>query len=166
MSDDTKRPRSATDAEIEREIRRGRTFTLGDAIGRAAGPGAMKGASPVTPKRQAEAALDDLLRRHVTDAGSCLRPVLQRRVSDSDLLLADLDRPAVVLVAYLQRVLDAEPLLNDLVREVDVEWGRLHGERPHFEKQDGAPHPDDPYTVESVRAQLSALVESLTAEGV
>ena len=165
MSDDAKRPRSPTDAEIEREIRTSRGFTLSEAIGRAAGPGIMKGASPVAPKRQAEAALDDVLRSRLSDAAGCLRPVLQRRVADSDLLLADLDRPAVVLTAYVQRVLDSEQVLQDLVRDVDAEWGRLHGERPYFERQGGQPHPDDPYTVESVRAQLSALIASLTSGG-
>jgi hypothetical protein len=163
MSEDAKRQRSETDAEIEREIRSGRKFTLGEAVGRAAGPGIMKGASPVTLKRQAQVQLDDFLRTLLTDSGSCLRPVLRRRVGDSDLLLANLEQPAVVLVAYLQRVLDSESLLKDLVRDADGEWGRLHGERPHFEKQDRPPHPDDPYTVDLVRAELSALVVKLTS---
>jgi hypothetical protein len=68
-----------------------------------------------------------------------------------------------VLAAYVQRVLDSESLLKDLVLDADGEWGRLHGERPYFEKQDRPPHPDDPYTVDSVRAELSALVVKLTS---
>jgi len=47
------------------------------------------------------------------------------------------------------------------VREADVEWGRTLGERPYFDAQGGPPHPDDPYTIESVRATLSRLVEKL-----
>ena len=47
MSEDPKRRHSEADIELEREIRRDRKFALSEAIGRSAGPGAMKGASPV-----------------------------------------------------------------------------------------------------------------------
>ena len=47
MSDNQDTQRSEADAELEREIRKGRKFTLAEAIGRLAGPGAMKGESPV-----------------------------------------------------------------------------------------------------------------------
>ena len=59
MSDD-KQPqqRSHADAELEREIREGRKFTLEEAIGRLAGPGAMKGESPVARMQQAEVEKD------------------------------------------------------------------------------------------------------------
>lgn len=160
MGDDDKR-RSEGDAEIEREVRKGRRFTLSEAIGRLAGPGAMKGASPVTLKRQAEAEVDDLLRQRLTDVGECLRLVLRRRVGESELLLANLEQPLVVLAAWVQRVLDSDYLLRDLVREVDEEWGRMHGDRPRFEQEGSPPRPDDPYTLESVSAALSALIGKL-----
>lgn len=35
-------------------------------------------------------------------------------------------------------------------------------ERPHFELEGAPPHPDDPYTVASVRKSLSDLLEQLT----
>ena len=54
MSDDRRKPRLEADAELEREIRQGRTFTLEEAIGRLAGPGAMKGESPIARMKQAE----------------------------------------------------------------------------------------------------------------
>ncbi len=161
MGDD--KQRSEADAELEREIRQGRTFTLSEAIGRLAGPGAMKGASLVTLKRQAEAELEDLLRRHLTDSGECLRLVLRRGVSESDLLLANPEQPLVVLAAYVQRVLDSDYQLKDLVRQADEEWGRVNAEPPHFEQEGGQPHPDDPYTVDSVRAALSGLIGQLTS---
>lgn len=51
MSDD-KQPnvRSEADAELEREIRKNRKFTLEEGIMRSAGPGMMKGESPVCAK--------------------------------------------------------------------------------------------------------------------
>src|SRR6476469_612637 len=51
MSNETPKPLSEADAELEREIRAERKFTLAEAIGRMAGPGAMKGVSPVSNKR-------------------------------------------------------------------------------------------------------------------
>lgn len=47
MSNKQDRQRSEADAELEREIRKGRKFTLAEAIGRLAGPGSIKGESPV-----------------------------------------------------------------------------------------------------------------------
>jgi hypothetical protein len=35
------------------------------------------------------------------------------------------------------------------------------GERPYFENEGSPLHPDDPYTVESVRNALSGLLEQL-----
>jgi hypothetical protein len=156
-------PRSEADAELEREIRKGRKFTLEEAIGRLAGPGAMKGESPVARMQQAEIEIASWLRSHLLDAGGALRVVLHRDVKGSDLLLNDFDRPLVVLASYCQRVLESDYLLEELVRDADVEWGRAMGERPYFEKEGSPHHPDDPYTVESVRSALSGLLEQLAA---
>ena len=40
--------------KLEEEIRQGRKFSASEAVARMAGPGAMKGASPVSPVQQAE----------------------------------------------------------------------------------------------------------------
>src|SRR3954469_3271267 len=122
------------DAEMERDIRKDRKFSLSEAIGRLAGPGCMKGASPVSRTRQAAAQIEDYLRIHLADHGCGMRPVLLRNVRDSDLLLNNLDQPLVVLAAYIQRMLGSEFLLKDFVREADVEWAQLLSERPIFEK--------------------------------
>ena len=45
MSDQQDKQRSESDAELEREIRQEHKFTLAEAIGRMAGPGAMKAES-------------------------------------------------------------------------------------------------------------------------
>ena len=87
--------------------------------------------------------------------------MLHRHVKGSELLLNNFDQPLVVLASYCQRVLDSDYLLEELVRDADIEWGRLMGERPYFEKEGSAHNPDDPYTVESVRHALSGLLEQL-----
>jgi hypothetical protein len=160
MSDEKEQQRSEADAELEREIRKGRKFTLAEAIGRLAGPGAMKGESPIGRLQQAEVEIETWLRRHLAGAGGPLQVVLHRRVKGSELLLNNSDQPLIVLASYCQRILDSQYLLEELVRDADIEWGRALGERPYFE-QGGAAHPDDPYTVESVRTSLSEVLEQL-----
>src|SRR6476660_7095386 len=163
MSDHQQTKRSEADAELEREIREGRKFTLEEAIGRLAGPGAMKGESPVTRMQQAETEIGSWLRCHLTDSGCSLETVLHRRVKGSELLLNNFDQPLVVLASYSQQVLNSDYLLKEVVREADIEWGRLMQERPHFEKEGMPAHPDDCYTVESVGGAMSELLEQLHA---
>lgn len=164
MSEDQKKQTSEADAELEREIRKGRKFNLAEAIGRMAGPGAMKGESPVPRLQQAEVQIASWLSGHLIDADGALKEVLHRDVKESELLLKDFDHPLAVLASYCQKVLDSDYLLQELVRNADVEWGRTMGERPYFEKE-GAPHdPNDPYTIESVRKSLSELLTQLAAD--
>jgi hypothetical protein len=147
---------------LEREIRADRKFSLSEAIGRMAGGDLMKGASPVTRKRQAELAIEDYLRRQMIDAGRVLGSVLLRQVGDR-LLRDDYDQPLAILADYVRQVLRSEYLLEDLVREADVEWGRVFRERPYFQQAGRLPSRDDPYTILSVRITLSRLIEKLTA---
>src|SRR5689334_21522801 len=151
------------EAEIEREIRQGRAFSLGDAIARAAGPGALKGESPVSRVRQAEVEIKTWLRTHLGDGGGRLEVVLHRYVTTSELMLESFEQPLFVLGACCRRALESGCFLEDLVRDVDLEWGRMMGERPHFEKEGTAPHPDDPYTLALVRDALLRVVEQLAA---
>ncbi len=152
---------SELDAELEQEIRQGRTFTAQEAIARMAGPGAMKGASPVSPQRQAEIEIGSWLGSQVSDDAGALKGVLRRQLKGSALLLDHVDQPLVALSACCKRVLASDELLKELVRETDVEWGRLMDERPHFDREGFSPQPDDPYTVESVRKLLGEILEKL-----
>ncbi len=52
MSDTKQTPPSADEADVEREVRLGRKFSLSEAIGRMGGKGLLKGESPVAPKRR------------------------------------------------------------------------------------------------------------------
>src|SRR3954462_12260370 len=161
MSDREDMHRSEAAAELEREVRKGRKFTLEEAIGRLAGPSAMKGESPVARMQQAEIEIASWLRGHLADTGGALQVVLHRQVKGSELLLHNFEQPLVVLASYCQHVLKSDYLLEELVSDADVEWGRVMGERPYFEKEGSPHHPDDPYTVESVRNALSGLIKQL-----
>jgi len=156
-------PPAGDDADLEREIRAGRKFSLSEAIGRMAGGGMMKGASPVARTQQAQFVIEDYLRRHLTDAGGVLATLLRDRVGTSERLLREDGQPLAVLQDCVRRGLESEYVLQELVREADVEWGRLLGERPYFERAGRPPDPADPYTIDSVRAALSQLAARLAA---
>ena len=135
MSDDEQsKQRSEADAELEREIREGRKFTLEEAIVRMAGPGAMKGESPVTRNAAGRRWRSASWLRGTPDG--CRRVlcqvVLHRRVKGSEILLKNFDQPLVVLASYCQQVLDSDYLLKEVVREADVEWGRVIGRKALF----------------------------------
>src|SRR5690242_10552685 len=123
MSDDPGQQPSQGEAELEGEIRRERKFTLAEAIGRLAGPGAMKGISPVTRLRQADLQIEAWLEKHLPDTGG-LAIVLHREVKESEILLNNLDQPLIALAGFCQQVLDSDYLMRELVRNADTEWGR------------------------------------------
>jgi hypothetical protein len=164
MSNDRETKHADANAKIEREIRRERKFSLADAIGQLAGPGAMKGESPIARMQQAAVEIETWLRYRMADAGGALQVVLLRGVTESELLLKNFEKPLIVLVGYIQRILDSEYLLKKLVGEADIEWGRTLGERPHFEQEKSPPDADDPYTFASVRSTLSGLLKELALD--
>src|SRR3954452_22319231 len=135
MTDKPDPVRSEADAELEREIRENRKFTLEEAIGRRAGPGAMKGESPVPRMEQAANEIESWLRTHLIDSGGALEVVLHRQVKCSEMLLQNFDQPLVVLAGYCQQILDSDYRLQEVIRDADIEWGRVMGERPYFEKE-------------------------------
>jgi hypothetical protein len=149
------------DAQLERKIRQTRRFTPEEAIGRLAGPGAMKGASPVSRLQQAENEIGSWLSSHVSDPAGVLKAVLHRQLKGAEPLLNNVDEPLLVLARFCQQTLASDHLLEELVRQADVEWGRMMDELPYFQKRGSAPHPDDPYTVESVRNVLSVVLKQL-----
>jgi hypothetical protein len=165
MDEDSDKPRSEADAQREREIRQGRRFNPTEAIARAAGPGAMKGASPVSPVRQAEMEVGSWLSSHVPDAVGAMQFVLNRQFKGHALLLNSLDCPLAGLADFCRQVLNSDELLKELVRQADVEWGQRMDDRPYFETDSSAHNPSDPHTVESVRNLLSELVAQLADPG-
>lgn len=162
MGDDRRQQRTEADAEIEREIRQGRKFTAREAMAHMAGPGAMKGASPISPVQQAETEIGNWLRINLTGGGKALQVVLLRHLKGSELLLSNLDQPLTALAGLCQRVLASGPALKELVREADVEWGRAMDERPFFEQEGSLPDPGDPYTAETVRRPLEGVLRQLS----
>lgn len=147
--------------EIEREIRLRQGFSLGSAIEREGGD-FLKGASPVPRNVQAKASLNNFIIDHVVDNTGALRATLQKAVSNDEIKVSGhLDDPVDALEKFLVKVLENEDLLYEFVRKVDAEWGRIFYERPHFQRPEQAPHPDDEHTHESVREALADLLEQV-----
>lgn len=154
---------SENDAELEQEILRGRKFDPKEAMARMAGPGAMKGGSPIPRTQQAETEIGTWLSSHVADTAGALHLVLHQQLRSSELLLNNLDQPLAALAGHCEKILASDFLLKELVRQVDAEWGRRTDERPYFDREGSPPHQNDPYTLNSVRERLQAVVDQLAA---
>lgn len=153
-------PDRSTDADqaMEREIRQGRKFSLADVIGRE-GSDFLKGESPVPKLLQVKNELRGFVNMHLSDSSGALQATLLDLIqSDDEVCSRHFDRPLLALVELLQPLLAHEVYLRELVRQVDMRWGQIYGERPHFERPGHPPHPDDEYTIASVRSQLQALL--------
>lgn len=159
MSDKDKK--TEADRQVENEIRRGRSFSLAEAVGRQAA-GALKGASPVTPARQLLLEAETLLEAHLDDAeGSLLRTLLTRLESDPPLLARHFGDAPGAMAELIDTVLASPSLLAGLVRDTDARWGRDYGETPHFNLPGRHENPDDPYTPGSVEQALRSLRQNL-----
>jgi len=153
---------------IEREIRQERKFSLVAAIGQEAGD-FLSGESPVPRLIQVRYAILNCLNRNLYDPAGALQAVLQGMVqSDEELCSQYPHEPLKALAALIQQQLQQEATLRELVRQVDMKWGEMYDERPHFERPGHPPHPDDEYTYASVRAQLTDVLAAIaepTPEG-
>lgn len=146
------------DRRIEQEIRAQRQASLADALAGQDNGSHLKGASPTPVLKRAMLEIDQWLSRHFLDnEGSLMAVTLRRLQQRPEHLEAGLGTPAVTVAAWLDIVLANDSVLEDLVREVDMEWGRRNQERPFFERPGQEPHPDDPYTRAGVRQQLADL---------
>ncbi|MGB3533290.1 MAG: hypothetical protein WBA13_07210 [Microcoleaceae cyanobacterium] len=138
-----------------------REFTLADMIAREGGS-FMKGESPIPPLKQAQTEINTFITQNLPDVSGALQAVLHRWVlEDTARVSHHFDAPLQALLGLLESILDNPSILYELVRQVDMLWGEMNGERPHFQQPGHPPHPDDEYSHESVQQQLSELVDVL-----
>ncbi len=150
-----------TEKQIEKELRGQTKFSLGGAIGRA-GKGLMKGASPISPQEQASKTLQEWINVNTPDPSGALKEILRRRIRTTVYPDAiDPQHPYPVLSKLVDAILANDYQLKEFVRQVDIRWGEIYQERPHFEKEGQPPHPDDEYTIASVRETLTELSTKL-----
>lgn len=168
MTDLPHSPESASTSDRDRQIFleaiAGRERTLADVIGQAGGD-FLKGESPVPRLIQRKTELKLFANDHLQDSEGALLSVLQTRIDEADALISEhLELPLIALTTMVEQVLDNSALLTEIVRQADFRWGQIYGERPHFEIPGKPPHPDDPYTITSVTAQLKNLLWAIAAE--
>ncbi len=147
------------DAEITRDVRARREFSLAGALAGQDGGGHLAGASPVAAQQQFAFALAQWLLDTLPDPEGALREVLVREIAGRVDLIGDApDRPQGAVAAWLREVLARPAWLADVVREVDALWGRRQSETPRFESAGRPPAADDPYTIAGVTDTLRALL--------
>ncbi len=150
-----------THSDLQKEILAQREFSIAELISRE-GSSLMKGESPIPRLDQAKTEITNFIDHHLSDRSGALLIVLQRWVEADDATVSQqIDAPLRALVMILEGLIANPELLYEFVKQVDIEWGRIYQERPHFQRPGQAPDPDDEYTHESVRQQLSDLLDTV-----
>ena len=148
------------DLLLQQDIIEGRPYSLAEAIGREGGT-FLKGESTVPKLVQAITAVNTFIDRNLEDPAAALQAIMHQWVKGDPRVSQYKETPLVALTEILATILDRPPLLYELVRQVDIKWGQMYGERPYFQQPGQPPHPDDEYTHESVRQHLLDLQAKL-----
>ncbi len=155
-------PPDDSSRSLEQEIRAGRLFSLGDAIGKEAGA-FMRGESPMPRLTRAIAQILHFLDLHVVDSSGALLATLKTWVKTNDTQISRyLDSPLTALAVLLERLLHNQALFYDFARQVTMTWGEMNGERPRFQQPGQPPHPDQVYCHADLQAALAELLHRVT----
>ncbi len=147
--------------EIQREIQVGRKFSIAEVIGREGG-NFLKGDSPVPKLVQARTEIVLYIKRHLPDHSGALQAILANWVqSDETYVSRHLNAPLNALAEMVESITGNQHMLHEFVRQVDVMWGQMNGERPYFQQAGQAAHPEDEYTHASVHQALTDLLQQL-----
>lgn len=152
---------TSQDDDLQQELSAHQTFSVAGVIGRQAG-GAMKGASPIPKLAQVTIEIVQFIDQNLSDPSGALKSLLRRRVKDNGVVMdRNIHTPLLGLREIIQPILEKDVVLHEFVRQVDVRWGQLFQERPHFQQAGQPPHPDDEYTHASVKRDLTTLLATL-----
>ncbi|MBL8923546.1 MAG: hypothetical protein JNJ54_32125 [Myxococcaceae bacterium] len=123
------------------------------------------------PMEQVRLATITLLHAALKDSQGAMHKVLEQDLRQEEALFSAMVRKmgswspeelhahlCEVVGVLAKRALKNDATLEEFTRRVDAMWGELHDERPHFQRMGDAAHPDDPYTLASVRHTLDQLV--------
>ena len=145
---------------VEQSVRGDREFSLAEVIGREAGD-FLKGESPIPPLDQAKHEIEVFIEHYLADPEDCLRLILYNWIDDEARLNRHISQPLEVLREQLNEILNHPHLLYELVRQVDVKWGQINQERPHFQRPGQKPDSEDVYSHESVGEALRQLLNQV-----
>ena len=151
----------ARDRELFLEAMSGREFTLADVIAQAGG-NFLKGESPIPKLVQIKNELKLFISQNLHDLSGSLQAILQIEVDQADKAISHhLDQPLLVLEELVEQSLNQPETFYELVKQVDFKYGQMYEERPHFQRPGAPAHPDDEYSHESVRVQLTNFLERI-----
>ena len=149
-------------SELEREVRAGRKFSLGEAIGREGGS-FLKGSQEMVPRPlRALAIINGFIDQHLSDPHGALQPCLKRWIKTDMRVGQYLDTPLVALHRVLIEIIQQPETLYEFARQVAVESGNLNGERPYFQKPGTAAPTDAAYSHKSIQESLTGLLAQLS----
>ena len=155
-----KEDRDREDLALQQDILESRPFSIAEAIGREGGT-FLKGESTVPKLVQVITAINTFIDRNLNDPEAALQAILHQWVKGDPRVSQYKETPLVALEQILCSIIDNPSLLYELVRQVDIKWGQMYGERPYFQQPGQPPHPEDVYTHESVRQDLLDLQTKL-----
>ena len=144
------------DLLLQQDILDSRPYSLAEAIGREGGT-FLKGESTVPKLVQVITAINTFIDRNLCDRDAALQATLHQLVKEDPRVSKYKATPLVGLEKILASIIDNPNLLYELVRQVDIKWGQMYGERPYFQQPGQPPHPQDPYSHESVKQDLENL---------
>ncbi|NEQ50812.1 MAG: hypothetical protein F6K11_11860 [Leptolyngbya sp. SIO3F4] len=148
--------------DLQWEIRQGRKFSLGEAIGRE-GSSFLKGSQAMVPRPlRALAVINGFIDRYLDDANGALQLCLKRWVKTDIRVGKYLDEPIVALQKVVLDIVQQPQVLYEFARQIAVEWGRMNGERPYFPKPGIKPNPEIVYTYETIQQILAKLLERIS----
>ena len=146
--------------DLQQEIRRGRKFSLGEAIGREGGS-FLKGSQDMVPRPlRALAVINGFIDQHLNDTDGALQICLKRWVKTDVRIGKYLDEPLVALEMMVLDIIQQPQILYEFARQVAVEWGKISGERPYFQKPGTEPHPEVVYSHATIRDILAGLLRT------
>lgn len=146
--------------QIQEDILSGRQYSLADAIAREGG-NFLKGESPVPKLVQVTTEINLFIDKNLPDSSGALQSVLKYWVKSDPIISKNLESPLESLAQVLEKLLKNKALFYEMVRQADLKWGEMYGERPYFQKPGQAPHPEDEYSHESVAEKLTYLKQQL-----
>lgn len=160
----TSREDEERDLAIMSDALQGRKFTLADLIAREGG-GFLKGESPVPIIIQIKTEINNFIGNNLKDLSGALQAVLKDLVNSGDDKISSHDtQPLKALTLIIEDILSNEHKYYDFVKQVDLKWGQMNGERPYFQSVGQPAHPEDEYSHESVRLRLMDLLEKINQE--
>ena len=153
---------SSPNADLQREIRAERKFSLAEVISREGGS-FMKGESTIPRPLRATTEIKQFITAHLEPSGA-IATTLQTWASHDIRLSRQLDTPLVALGEIIASILAEPTTLSEFARQVAIAHSQITGDRPQFHRLGQPPDPTAAYTHHSIRAALSALQQQILAD--